>query len=72
MNEYEKIVCQLAVSEDVAQALALFLKRLTFDEWLAVTDPSKQHEARLEHAYLMKRGCEAVQYALAKQGFAPR
>ena len=68
----EKVVCQFEIDEQAAAALALFLKRLIFEDWRDKTDPSKTLEDRIEHACWMRQGCAAVQEALSKEGFSPR
>lgn len=67
-----KVLCQLELDEEAAAALALFLKRLTFGDWHEKTDPSRSPEDRIDHAYWMRNGCEAVERSLANQGFSPR
>jgi hypothetical protein len=67
-----KVVCQLEIDQEAAAALALFLKRLTFDDWHEKTDPSRNSEDRIDHAYWMRKGCVAVERSLADQGFSPR
>ncbi|WP_300498921.1 hypothetical protein [Marinobacter sp.] len=67
-----KVVCQLEIDQEAAAALALFLKRLTFDDWLEKTDPSRTSEDRIDHAYWMRKGCAAVERSLANQKFSPR
>ncbi|SNB59295.1 hypothetical protein SAMN04487880_3541 [Marinobacter sp. es.042] len=73
MNEhYEKVVCQFEIDQEAAAALALFLKRLAFEDWHEKTDPSQSLEDRIDQAYWMRKGCEAVERGLWKEGFQPR
>lgn len=58
--------------DDVAQQLAQFCKRSTFDTFYQFTEAHLPHEERRERAYQMIRGIERVQGALASAGFAPR
>lgn len=71
-ENHKKVICQFEIDEQAAAALALFLKRLIFEDWQDKTDPSRTLEDRIEHAYWMRNGCEAVQRALSKEGFSPR
>jgi hypothetical protein len=73
MNDrHKKMVCQFEIDEEAAAALALFLKRLTFDDWHGKTDPSRNSEDRIDHAYWMRNGCEAVERGLTNRGCSPR
>ncbi len=61
----KKIVLNVELTEDQAEAMAEFLKRLGWAEWRekAVSD---------EQAYEFKDACGVVQTALAGAGFSPR
>jgi hypothetical protein len=68
----ERVNLQFEIHEEAAKALAQFLKRVTFDDWYATTDPSKSNDERIEEAYMIKSGCSALQRGLAAEGFCPR
>lgn len=56
---------QVSLTEDEANALAQFVKRVGFSEM-------RQNAIDDEEAYLIRAGVAAVQKALAEAGFAPR
>lgn len=53
------------LSDEEAQALAQFLKRVGFVEW-------RQNAVDEAEAYLMRDGCDKVASALAEVGYSPR
>ncbi|MDO8729544.1 MAG: hypothetical protein Q7K26_06750 [bacterium] len=53
------------LSDEAAQALAQFLKRVGFVEW-------RQNSVNEEEAYLMREGCDTIAKALADAGYDPR
>ncbi|MDO8729426.1 MAG: hypothetical protein Q7K26_06155 [bacterium] len=53
------------LSDEEAQALAQFLKRVGFSEW-------RQNAVDDEEAYLMRDGCDKIANALVEAGYNPR
>ena len=60
-----KATITVELNEDQAQALAQFIKRYT---WTDV----RQNAVNDEEAYLMREAFDALQYAMADAGYAPR
>jgi hypothetical protein len=66
------VTITVELEDDVAEQLAQFCKRSTFDTFYQFTEAHLPHEGRRERAYMMINGIERVQAALAKAGYAPR
>lgn len=62
----------VTMPEDVAYQLAQFCKRSTFNQFYDLTEAHLDDEERKRRAYQMIGGIEAVQKALAEQGYEPR
>lgn len=60
-----KTAITVELTEDQAQALAQFIKRYT---WTDV----RQNAVNDDEAYLMREAFDAMQYAMAGAGYAPR
>jgi hypothetical protein len=60
------------LSEDQAWQLAQFCKRSTFGQFYELTEAHLNEEERRQRAYQMVAGIEAIQRALADQGYDPR
>lgn len=60
------------LSEDQAWQLAQFCKRSTFGQFYELTEAHLSEEERQQRAYQMIVGVEAIQRALADQGYSPR
>lgn len=61
----ESITLQVELPDELAWALAQFLKRLTFSD-------CRQLAVSKEEAYQMIHATEALRAALARVGYAPR
>lgn len=66
------ITITVTMNEDVALQLAQFCKRSTFDQFYDRTDAYVPPGERVNRAYQMRDGIEAVQRALSESGFSPR
>lgn len=60
------------LDDDVAEQLAQFCKRSTFDTFLELTEAHLSIEERGRRAYMMICGINRIQAALAEAGHAPR
>lgn len=60
------------MSQEVAEQLAQFCKRSTFQTFYDFTEEHLPHEERQRRAYLMIGGIDAVTIGLRNQGFSPR
>lgn len=60
------------LSEDQAWQLAQFCKRSTFGQFYELTEAHLNEDERKQRAYQMIAGIEAIQCALADQGYSPR
>lgn len=69
---HEPVTISATMDDDVAWELAQFCKRSTFHTFYDFTEAHLSHDERTALAYRMIRGIEAVQHALAKQGYEPR
>ena len=61
-----------SLNKRVANDLAQFCKRSTFDTFFELTDAHLSHEERTEMAHRMISGIDAISRGLAEKGFAPR
>jgi len=59
-------------SEEHANALALYLKRMTYEDALRRTDCGYSDEDRKEQAYTFLNAINDVQDCLANAGYSPR
>jgi hypothetical protein len=66
------VTVTLSITPDVAYQLAQFCKRSQFSQFYELTEAHLSIDERQQRAYQMIAGVEAVQAALAKEGFEPR
>jgi hypothetical protein len=59
------ITITVGLENEEAWPLVQFLKRAGWDHWRSLSTSD-------DEAYLMRDGCEKVQRALSKAGYAPR
>lgn len=69
---HDAVTITATMDDDCARQLAQFCKRSTFQTFYDYTEAHLPHDQRTALAYRMIAGIEAVQAALAKQGYAPR
>ena len=69
---HEPVTITATMDDDCAWELAQFCKRLSFGTFYDHTEAHLPPDERTALAYRMIRGVEAVQRALAEQGYAPR
>jgi hypothetical protein len=62
----------VVLDDQVAEQLAQFCKRSTFDTFYQFTEAHLAYEERVERAYKMINGIGSIQCALANVGHAPR
>lgn len=61
------------ITPEQAGDLAIYLKRLSFNDYLSKTEPHKGKEACIEDAYRMRDALNLVEDAVANvRGFKPR
>jgi hypothetical protein len=68
----DPVTITATMDDDCAWELAQFCKRSTFYTFYELTEAHLSNDERTALAYRMIRGIEAVQGALAKQGYNPR
>jgi hypothetical protein len=69
---HDPVTITATMDDDCAWELAQFCKRSTFQTFYNKTEPHLPEAERTALAYRMIRGIEAVQAALAEQGYSPR
>lgn len=69
---HQPVTITATMDDDCAKQLAQFCKRSTFQTFYDFTEAHLPHAERTALAYRMIGGIEAVQRALANQGYAPR
>lgn len=69
---HDSVTITATMDDDCARELAQFCKRSTFQTFYDYTPPHLPHDERTALAYRMIGGIEAVQGALARQGYSPR
>lgn len=69
---HEPVTITAVMDDDVAWELAQFCKRSTFNTFYDYTEEHLPPVQRTALAYRMIGGIEAVQRALAEQGYSPR
>lgn len=72
MKSAEPIRLDVEFSDAEAWQLALFIKRVRFDQVLELTECWQSREARDEQTYAMLYALELVARALRSKGYAPR
>jgi hypothetical protein len=65
MNAANKIRLAVDLPEAQAADLALWLKRLHFNDWLSHTDSGQSKDERIEQAYRFRNATVLVEDALA-------